>query len=138
MGIVQTFLGSAVVALLAFLWIGAPILLTAWLRARRQETTRWQIALTDALDGQLGMVVAPVVKHRLWGARQIRIAMPFASLSTAGRILAVAHQVLSGLERVSPGDYQIVLTPEPEPGSGGERRSRSSAEPWPGDTALAA
>lgn len=52
MGTVQTLLGMAVASLLAFLWIGAPILLTTWLRKRRQETTQWQIALTDAIDGE--------------------------------------------------------------------------------------
>jgi hypothetical protein len=138
MGTVQTLLGTAVVSLLAFLWIGAPILLTTWLRKRRAETTRWQIALTDAIDGQLGMIVAPVVKRPLWGPWQIRLAVPFTRPSSAARILAVAHQALSAVEHASPGRYQIVLTPKPESAQTGEHRASRSAEPWPGDTALAA
>ena len=139
MGTVQTLLGMAVVSLLAFLWIGAPILLTTWLRKRREEATQWQIALTDAIDGQLGMIVAPVVRQPLWGPRQIQLAVPFTWPSAAGRILAVVHQVLSAVDRVGPARYQLVLTPKPEPvRQGGEIRASRSAERWPGDTALAA
>jgi len=139
MGTVQTLLGMAVVSLLAFLWIGAPILLTTWLRKRREEATQWQIALTDAIDGQLGMIVAPVVRQPLWGPRQIQLAVPFTRPSAAGRILAVAHQVLSAFDRMGPARYQLVLTPKPEPvRQGGEIPASRSAERWPGDTALAA
>lgn len=139
MGTAQILLGMAVVSLLAFLWIGAPILLTTWLRKRRQEVALWQIALTDAIDGQLGVIVAPVVKQPLWGPRQIQLAMPFTRSSEAGRILAVAHETLSALDRVSPTRYQVVLTPKPGPA-----RQRAvlhggrSNERWPGDRALAA
>ena len=139
MGTVQSLLGMAVVSLLAFLWIGAPILLTTWLRKRRQEAAQWQIALTDAIDGELGMIVAPVVKQPLWGPRQIQLAVPFTRPSAAGKILAVAHQVLSASDRVSPARYQIVLTPKSEPmRQGSEIHASPSAERWPGDTALAA
>ncbi len=139
MGTVQTLLGMAVVSLLAFLWIGAPILLTTWLRKRRQETTRWQVALTDAIVGQLGMIVAPVVKQPLWGPRQVHIAVPFTRPSAAGRILTVAHQVLSAGDRVGPARYEVILTPKPEPlRPGDDIRAGRSAERWPGDTALAA
>jgi hypothetical protein len=139
MGTVQTLLGMAVVSLLAFFWIGVPILLTTWLRKRRQEATLWQIALTDAIDGTLGMIVAPVVKQPLWGPWQIQLALPFNRPSAAGRVLAVAHQVLSASDRVGPGRFQVILTPKPEPvrqGSG--THASRSAERWPGDTALAA
>ena len=139
MGSVQTLLGMAVVSLLAFLWIGAPILLTTWLRKRREEATRWQIALTDAIDGQFGMIVAQVVTQSLFGPLQVRLAVPFTRPFAAGRILAVAQQALSTVERVSPRPYQIVLTPELEPArpTGGHGGSHSP-EGWPGDTALAA
>jgi hypothetical protein len=139
MGIVQTLLGMAVVSLLAFLWIGAPILLTTWLRKRRQEATQWQIALTDAIDGTLGMIVAPVVKQPLWGPWQIQLALPFTRPSAAGRILAVAHEVLSASDRVGPARFQVILTPKPDPvRQGSETHASRSAEHWPGDTALAA
>jgi hypothetical protein len=139
MGTLQTLLGMTVVSLLAFLWIGAPILLTSWLRKRRQETVRRQIALTDAIDGELGMIVAPVVKQPLWGPWQVQLAVPFTRPAAAARILAVAHDVLSALDRVSPMGYQVVLTPKPEPvRPASETQVNRSAERWPGDTALAA
>ncbi len=139
MGTAQVLLGMAVVSVLVFLWIGAPILLTTWLRKRREDTVRWQIALTDAIDGQLGMIVAPVVKHPLWGPWEIRIAVPFTRPSIAGRILAVADEALSAIEGVSPANCQLILTPEAEPGRhDGKNRSSHSAEGWTGDTALAA
>jgi hypothetical protein len=139
MGTVQTLFGMTVVSLLAFLWIGAPIILTSWLRKRRQETVRRQIALTDAIDGQLGMIVAPVVKQPLWGPWQVQLAVPFTQPGAAARILAVAHDVLSALDGVSQTPYQVVLTPKPEPvRQAGEIRRNRCAERWAGDTAVAA
>ena len=76
-------LAAAMVTLYVFLWIGAPTLLVGWLRSRRQEAIRYQMALT----------------------RPVPI----------GRILAIAHGVLSGVDRVNPGRYQIVLTPKEQP-----------------------
>jgi len=139
MGTLQTLFGMAVISLLAFLWIDAPILLASWLRRRRQETVRRQIALTDAIDGQFGMIVAPVVKQPLWGPWQVQLAVPFTRPAAAARILAVAQDVLSTLDRVRPIPYQVVLTPRPEPArqASGTQVNRSAGR-WPGDTALAA
>ena len=81
-------LAVAMVALYVFLWIGAPTLLVGWLRSRRQEAIRYQMALT----------------------RPVPI----------GRILAIAHGVLSGVDRVNPGRYQVVLTPKEKPPPQGE------------------
>jgi hypothetical protein len=105
-------LAAAMVALYVFLWIGAPILLLGWLRSRRQEAIQRQIALTDAIDARLGPIVSPVVTKPLWGPWQIRIAMPLTRPVPVGRILAIAHEVLSGVDQVDPGRYQIVLTPK--------------------------
>jgi hypothetical protein len=105
-------LAVAMVTLYFFLWIGAPILLVGWLRSRRQEAIQRQIALTDAIDGQLGPVVSPVVTKPLWGPWRVRIAMPLTRPVPVGRILAITHGVLSGVDRVNPGHYQIVLTPK--------------------------
>jgi hypothetical protein len=108
-------LGVAAVSLFGFLWIGAPILLTAWIRSRRHEAAARQIALTEALDGALGMIVAPVVKKPLWGRWQILIAVPLTPPAVVGRILAVAHEVLSAGDPRAQDQYQIVLTPKRDP-----------------------
>ena len=112
-------LAVAMVTLYFFLWIGAPILLVGWLRSRRQEAIQRQIALTDAIDGQFGPVVSPVVTKPLWGPWRVRIAMPLTRPVPVGRILAITHGVLSGVDRVNPGHYQIVLTPKQKPPSEG-------------------
>ena len=88
-------LAVAMVALYVFLWIGAPILLLGWLRSRRQEAIQRQIALTDAIDARLGPIVSPVVTKPLWGPWRVRIAMPLSRPVPVGRILAIAHGVLS-------------------------------------------
>ena len=105
-------LAVAMITLYVFLWIGAPILLVGWLRSRRQETIQRQIALTDAIDARLGPIVSPVVTKPLWGPWRVRIAMPFTRPAPVGRILAIAHGVLSGIDRVNPSHYRIVLTPK--------------------------
>ena len=105
-------LAVAMVALYVFLWIGAPILLVGCLRSRRQEAIQRQIALTDAIDARLGPIVSPVVTKPLWGPWRVRIAMPLTRPIPVSRILAITHGVLSGIDRVNPGHYQIVLTPK--------------------------
>jgi hypothetical protein len=105
----------AMVAVYVFLWIGAPILLLGWLRSRRQEAVQRRIALTDAIDARLGPIVSPVVTKPLWGPWRVRIAMPLTRPAPVGRILSIAHGVFSDVDRVSPGHYQIVLTPKEKP-----------------------
>ena len=132
-------LAVAMVAFYVFLWIGAPILLLGWLRSRRQEAIQRQIALTDAIDGRLGPIVSPVVTRPLWGPWQVRIAMPLARPVPVGRILAIAHEVFSGVDQVDPGRYQIVLTPKEEPARK-ERMTRPSRSvgKWSRDNRVAA
>ncbi|HYL80661.1 MAG TPA: hypothetical protein VEU07_07610, partial [Candidatus Acidoferrum sp.] len=70
-------LGMAVFSLVVFVVVGGPALLADWLRTRSEEAIRRQIALTDAIDSQLGPIVSPVVKNPLWGPWQVQIAVPF-------------------------------------------------------------
>jgi hypothetical protein len=105
-------LAAAIVALYVFLWIGAPILLLGWLRSRRQEAIQRQVALTDAIDARLGPIVSPVVTKPLWGPWRVRISMPLTRPMPVSRILAIAHEVFSGIDRANPAHYQVVLTPK--------------------------
>ena len=135
---ILTWLGVAIVPLYMASLIGGPMILVDWLRRRRQEAIRLQIALTDAIDGQLGPMVSPVVKQTLWGPWQIRIAMPFSRPEAIGRILALVDEALSAAGRTRPGRYRIVLNATQDPASR-ERGSRAnqSANRWPGDTIVA-
>ncbi len=114
MRIDQILLG-AVVPLYVFLWIGIPIVLADWLRKRRQETVKRQVALTEAIDGRLGAIVAPVVKKPLWGPWQVRLAVPFTQPAVVGRILAVVDEMLSASDPRLPDQYRILLTNREEP-----------------------
>jgi len=138
MGIGLMLLGMLVFWLFVFLWIGGPMVLLDWLRNRRQEAIRRQIALTEAIDGELGAVVSPVVKKPLWGPWQIQIAVPFSRPAAVGRILAVAHEVFSAADGTNQGRYRIVLTAKQEPNCK-ERETRpiQFRERWPGDTVAA-
>lgn len=132
-------IGVVAVALYLVSLVGGPMLLMDWLRNRREETIRRQIALTDAIDAELGAIVAPVVRKPLWGPWQIRIAVPFTRPAAVGRILAVAHEVLSAADRLDPGRCEIILTPSQE-AVREETRARVSApvERWPHEDRLAA
>ena len=68
----------AVIALLVVLGFVGSAILPGWLRRRRSESARRQILLTDALDAELGPIVAPVVTRPFWGPWRIEIAAPLA------------------------------------------------------------
>ena len=132
MGTIPVVLATAAIVLFAFPWIGGPILID-WLRHRREEIIKRQIALTDAIDGQLGPIVAPVVKKPLLGPWQIRIAVPISRPAAIGRILAVVHAVLSTGDGMHPGSYQIVLTPKQDlVGEARGTRASHPTERWRG------
>ncbi len=128
------FAGVALFLLFVFVVIGGPAMLVDWMRARRQEVTRRQIALTDALDGHFGAIVSPVVRRPLWGSWEIEIAVPFSRSGAVGRILAVVHEALSGVDGVSAGSYRIVLAATQNPIRWVRQRPRRRpATRWAGD-----
>ncbi len=135
------WLAAGLVPLYLVSLIGGPMVLMDWLRKRREETIRCQIALTDAIDGHFGATVSPVVnvKRPLWGPWQIKIAAPFTRSAAMGRILALAHEVLAVADRMNPDHYEIVLTPRQEPVRDEEAKppARHSPERWSGDTIAA-
>lgn len=112
MGTDSIVLGVVVASAFVLLWFANPFVLMDRVRNRRDETIRRQIALTEAIDGQLGPIVAPVVQKPLWGPWQIRIAVPITQPAAVGTILAVAHEVFTAADRMSPDRYEIVLTPK--------------------------
>ena len=115
-------------------------------RAREARIAR-QVTVTDAIHGELGAVVAPVVTRRAGPGWRVAIAVPFESPAIVGRVVAIAH---SALLRDGPAEIEIVLTAQvshPRPISRLER-SRAGMSPlaasereviaWSGTTPSAA
>jgi hypothetical protein len=113
MGRTVLVLGLAMLPILVVLGL---LELATWRDRRRRAVVASQIALTDAITGELGAIVAPVVEKRLWGPWQIRIAAPLGRAATMSAVLAITQREMS--HRV-PGarSYRIVLTPQDEPPS---------------------
>jgi hypothetical protein len=102
--------GALVCVVFAFVLLGGPAVFAGWVRHRRQEAIRRQIALTDAIHGSLGAVVSPVVRKPLVGAWQVQIAVPFTKAAVVGRILATTNDVFSALDGSKPDPFRVVLT----------------------------
>jgi hypothetical protein len=107
-------LASGVFALLLFVLGGGPMLAVDWLRKRRQQEVAQQIALTDAIDGQVGVVVAPVVRKPLFGPWEIRITVPVDQSTTVAKILSVVDGAFGGVVAAGSRPYRIFLTARPD------------------------
>ena len=96
-------------------------------RAREALIAR-QVAVTDAIHGELGAVVAPVITRGAGRGWRVAIAVPFESPAIVGRVVAIAH---AAMLRDGASDLEIVLTahmPHPRPISRLER-SRAGMSP---------
>ena len=128
-------LGFVVVSLYVTAWVIGPMVLTDWFRTRREEATKRQIAITDAIHGQVGPVVSPEVTKPFWGPWQIRMAVPFTQPTEVGRILAVVNGLLSATNQLD--QYQIVLTPREAHLSGNTPWNEKQPVKWSRGTAVA-
>jgi len=127
----------AVIALLVVLGFIGSAILPGWLRRRRSESARRQILLTDALDAELGPIVAPVVTRPFWGPWRIEIAAPLARPITVGRILAVTRRAL-GSDGMAPDAYRVLLCDRPDSTRGaGKFRADGAGKRWASDPAAA-
>ena len=104
-------LGLGVALLPIALTVAALLLSERSARIRLAECAR-QIAVTDAIHGELGAIVAPVVRRRLWGRWQLVIAVPFDDLDSVSRVVRAAYQGFDAPERAIPGRFEIVLSPQ--------------------------
>lgn len=104
---IQTLL-IAVTTLMPLLVVTLLLALAAWRDRRRATAVARQIRLTDAIAGELGAVVAPVVRKPIGGAWRVEMAVPLARPALVARLLAIAHDTLAGM----PGRAEIVLTPQ--------------------------
>jgi len=95
---------------LVFVMIGGPVVLLDWARKRRKMVIARQIALTDALDGRFGAIVAPVVARPLFGSWEVQIAMPFLRSAVLAQMLSVIDDVFADGEAMPSSAYRITLT----------------------------
>lgn len=107
-GVMITSTGAFVA--LVFVTIGGPVVLLDWARKRREMMIACQIALTDALDGRFGAIMAPVVTRPLFGSWEVRIAMPFLRSAVLAQMLSVIDEVFAGGEVMPSNAYRITLT----------------------------
>jgi hypothetical protein len=129
-------LGGLTLVLFLSVLCGGPMFLVDWLRKRRQEEIARQVALTDAIDGQLGAVVAPVVTKPFFGPWEIRIAVPLYQSAKVAGILSVVDDAFpcDGLAGSRP--YRLFLTARPDPPrEASASRKPRSARRWAGNPA---
>jgi len=124
-----TTLIVAFTAALPLLLVMALLELAGWWQARQRQAVARQIALTDAIAGELGAIVAPTVRRPLRGPWRIEIAVPFERPATVAATLAIAHRVLAFGDRMFAGRYEIVLTAQEAPGrAAGDRPGTEMAQ----------
>jgi len=100
--------------MVGFALIGGPMVLTDWVRKRREAVIARQIALTDALDGRFGTIVAPVVTRPLFSPWEVRITVPLHRSAILARMLAAVDEAFSGVEAPNPSSYRILLRITPD------------------------
>ena len=106
---------TVVAVLLPVAMFTAALLLSTWRARTRLLAIARQIAVTDAIHGELGAVVSPVVRHRLWGRWQLMIPVPFDDLDTVTHVVRTAYGAFDAPERKNPGQFEIVLSPQERP-----------------------
>ena len=112
-GVVGTL--SLLAALLPVALVVGALWVSSWRQgARRAEIDR-QIAATDAIHAALGAVVSPVVRRSLRGRWSLAIPVPLDRPDTVMQIVEAASSVFSPSERVKPGSFEIVLSPQERP-----------------------
>ncbi len=100
---------ALVTALSPIFFIVLLLLAAGWRDRRLEAVAARQIRVTDAIANELGAIVAPVVTKPVGRPWRVEMAVPFGRPSTVARVLALSHRAL---ERMEPGRYEIVLTPQ--------------------------
>jgi hypothetical protein len=115
-GAVRLAIGT-VLGLSPILTALALLALAEWRDRRRAAAIAWQVRLTDAISGELGGVVAPVVSRGLGAHWRVEMRLPVSPPALVSRVLAITRDTLREPE-LTP--YDLVLRPEPAPEGVGE------------------
>ncbi len=139
MDAVVTILSITAFLLLALTIIGGPMILVDWARKRQAGVVARQIALTDALDGRFGVIVAPMVTKSVFGPWEVRITVPFLRSTVLARMLAVVDDMFADGAAVPANPYRIILTvAQDAQGARSERGLSRRPENWAHTPARAA
>lgn len=95
---------------LGFVLVGGPMLVVERSRKRGRTVIERQVALTDALDGQLGPIVAPVVMKPVFDPWEVQIVLPFRRSAVLALILSAVDDVFAGVEGGNGPSYRIVVS----------------------------
>ncbi len=108
----------------------ALLLLAGWRERARERAVVRQIAVTEAIDAELGAIVAPFVKRRFGGGWRLEVAVPFEEPALVGRVVALAH---AAMQRTDPhaSPLEVVLTAQTPEVSGADARSSEAARVSP-------
>ena len=82
------------VVLMPATFVVLALLVTGWRERRRERRLVHQVLVTEAIDAELGAIVAPVVRRRLGGGWRIEVAVPFEEPALVGQVVALAHAVM--------------------------------------------
>lgn len=98
----------AAVVVMPLLPVAALLALADSLQRRRARVIAAQVRLTDVIHREFGAIAAPLVQKRPWGAWRIVMTLPPERLAAAGRLVALANEVVRDHE--SRGDrVQVVF-----------------------------
>lgn len=106
---------SVLLALFPLALIVALLRLSTWRQEARRAAVARQIAVTDRVHAALGAVVSPVVRRTLWRGWQVTIPVPLDRSDTVTQVLEAAYGAFGAAERLKPGRFEIVLTPQERP-----------------------
>jgi len=103
-------LGTALaVVILPAASVTALLVLAEWRQRARQRRLVRQVMVTEAIDAELGAIVAPFVRRRFARGWRLEVAVPFDEPALVGRVVALAH---AAMQRTDPhaSPLEIVLT----------------------------
>ena len=90
-------------AVMGLLWLAGRV------QRRRERARERQIALTDALHGELGAVVAPTVERRLGGGWRVSMTAPFDRPATVAAVVAVTRRFFARQDDAGARPLELVL-----------------------------
>ena len=112
---------AVVVAVTPLISLAALLALASRRERIRQEAIAHQVMLTDAIHGELGAIVAPVVTAGRRGTWRVAIGVPLGHPGLVAAILAIVARRLASR---APGTrFDILLTPWEEPHVAASARS---------------
>jgi len=100
---------AVVAALVPFAAVMGLLWLAGRVQRRRERGRERQIALTDAIHGELGAVVAPIVERRLGGGWRVSMTAPFDRPTTVAAVVAVTRRFFARQDDAGARPLELVL-----------------------------